>query len=849
MIGKTISHYTILEKLGDGGMGEVFLAEDTKLKRKVALKFLPKEFSRDPEAKKRFMEEARSSSHLDHNNICVIHDIKETDDGQLFIIMNYCQGETLQNYIKEKELSANEILKYITQIAKGLEKAHSKGIVHCDIKPTNIIITNDGVAKIVDFGIAKIASEEKLISKDRTSGTTAYMSPEQMSNASIDARTDIWSLGILFYEMLTKQRPFQDIYNEALMYSIVNEEPKSLNEINPDVPIELEKIVLKMLAKDPKKRYQSISNLLSDFKKYKKGRLHKSSKIVKPMWRITAYIGSIVILGIFVYSIIFNNKKDDIKSIAVLPFTTIDRTEEGDIFSTGMHDDILSQLSKIGDLKVISRTSVMRYKDTNKSIKEIAQELGVETILEGSVRRVDNKVRIVAQLIHAKNDNPLWAETYDREYADIFAIQTDVAENIASALKATMTPEEISSIENATTKNMEAYDYYQKGNYYLNNNDTKEGNENAILMYEKAIEIDSNFATAYALISIVQGDIYSRFEDHRTTHRLEQSKEALNKALLLQPNNPIIHSAKGNYYWITHDFEKSLREFELALKYQPNNSEILSYIGSILFQMGIYEKGIEYLKNSYELDPKGINQAVRIALYYQLLRNWVEAERWAKISISIHPDDEIAYIRLAGIYAYGYGDLEKARWVLQEGLKYVDIPERFNDIRWEIEIFSKNYQKALEIANKNTKKDSYIMRGTTLSLLNESEKAIANFEQAKIYYERLISEVPDVASYHSYLGLAYAGLGQFKDAVREGKKATEITPVSKSFYMGPIFLKNLSQIYISAKDFELAIDQIEYLLSIPCFSTRWTLLLDPQYDPISDHSQFQEFLNKEQSLY
>lgn len=270
MIGKTISHYKILEKLGEGGMGEVYLAEDTKLKRKVALKFLPKEFSRDPKAKERFITEARSSSKLDHNNICIIYDINETDDGQLFISMNYCKGDTLQDYIKEKDSTLKEILKYITQIAKGLDKAHSKGIVHCDIKPTNIIITDDGVAKIVDFGIAKIASEEKLISKDRTSGTIAYMSPEQVSNATIDARTDIWSLGIVCYEMLTKQQPFKDSYNEALMYSIINEDPEPLRLINHDVPPELEKIVLKMLCKNPEDRYGSIVEFIKDLGKYKK---------------------------------------------------------------------------------------------------------------------------------------------------------------------------------------------------------------------------------------------------------------------------------------------------------------------------------------------------------------------------------------------------------------------------------------------------------------------------------------------------------------------------------------------------------------------------------------------------
>ena len=268
MIGKTILHYNILEKLGDGGMGEVYLAEDTKLHRKVALKFLPKKYSLESDQKKRFMDEARASSNLDHANICVIHDINETPEGQLFISMNYCRGVNLQNYIKEKDISTKRIVKYVTQIAKGLQIAHENGVVHCDIKPSNIIITKDRIAKIVDFGIAKITSEEKLIKRDSISGTIAYMSPEQVSNAEIDVRSDIWSLGIIFYELLTKNAPFQDNYFEGLMYSIINEEPKSILSINPEIPEEIEKIVVKMLRKNPDERYQSITELLSDLKSY-----------------------------------------------------------------------------------------------------------------------------------------------------------------------------------------------------------------------------------------------------------------------------------------------------------------------------------------------------------------------------------------------------------------------------------------------------------------------------------------------------------------------------------------------------------------------------------------------------
>ncbi len=566
MIGKTISHYKILEKLGEGSMGEVFLAEDTKLKRKVALKFLPKKFSRDPEAKKRFMSEARSASSLDHNNICVIHDINETDDGQLFISMNYYKGETLQQKLKKEQLTIKETLNYITQIAKGLEHAHKKEIVHCDIKPGNILITDDETPKIVDFGIAKVCCEVKLINTDGTSGTMAYMSPEQASNLKFDDRTDIWSLGVVFYEMLTKQMPFKDNYNEALMYSIINEEPESIASINPDVPPELEKIVFKMLKKNPDKRYKSINELLSDIKKYKKGKLSNSTKAKTPIWRIPAYIISVVIIGVLLY-ISFFSKDDTLKSIAVLPFTTIDRTEEGEIFSAGMHDDILSQVAKIHDLKVVSRTSVMRYKDTDKNIKEIAQELGVETILEGSVRRVGDKVRIVAQLINAKTDDHLWAETYDRDYVDIFALQTDVAENIALALKATLTPEEISSIEKAPTENMEAYDYYLKGKYYSDVKIDREARMKAAELFEKAVELDPRFTLAYAWLAVVDFILYENIYWDPTPESLEKGKFALEQATILDPNLPEVHFAQARYYaLIENDNKKAVIEYLKALE-------------------------------------------------------------------------------------------------------------------------------------------------------------------------------------------------------------------------------------------------------------------------------------------
>lgn len=815
MISKTISHYKILEKLGEGGMGQVYKAEDTKLKRTVALKFLPKDFSRDPEAKKRFMEEARSSSHLDHNNICVIHDIKETDDGQLFIIMNYYQGETLQNIIKEKDLTIKEVLKYIIQIAKGLEKAHSKGIVHCDIKPTNIIITDDGVAKILDFGIAKIASEEKLISKDRTSGTIAYMSPEQVSNATIDTRTDIWSLGVVFYEMLTKQQPFADSYNEALMYSIMNEEPKSITSINSNVQPELELIILKMLSKNPDKRNQKISNLLSDLKKSQKEKLSKS--------------------------------------IAVLPFSSIGDSKESGYFCDGMHDDILLQVAKIHDLKVVSRTSVMRYKDTDKSIIEIAQELGVETILEGSVRRVGGRVRIVAQLINAKTDDHLWAETYDRDYVDIFAIQTDVAENIASALKATLTPEEISTIEIKPTENMEAYDYYLKGKYYWDTKTDREGRMKAAELFEKAVELDPNFTLAYAWLAKVDFALYKNVNLDRfkstywdpTPERLEKGKSALEKAIQLDPDYPEVHFAQASYYSdIEDEHKKAVIEYLKALEGQPNDSEINRDIGTSYMILGEWDKAEQYLLKAYEVDPHGMHTAGLVATFYMHMRDWQKSEYYINKAIVSFPEQGYLYGRKSEIAIFGYGDTEKATRLIDEGVQFAGERNLLSN-RFSVECRSGRFQELLETYERFPDDDTYFLsKGIVYRFLGEEDQAKTSFDSAKVVHERWVQTVPHHIQNYGYLGLVYAGLGRKEEAIKSAQKAIELEPISKNALSAPYNHLELAYVYSMVGEQDKALDEIELILSIPFYLTTWDLKLDPIWDPLRDNLRFQELIEK-----
>jgi serine/threonine protein kinase/tetratricopeptide (TPR) repeat protein len=867
MIGKTISHYKILEKLGEGGMGDVYKAEDTNLDRIVALKFLPMETTRDKDMKTRFIHEAKAASSLQHNNIYTIHEIDETDEGQLFIVMDCYEGHTIEEKIKQSPFEIDEALDITVQIAQGLDKAHKKKMIHRDIKSANIIVTTDGVVKIVDFGIAKLAGQTR-VTKDGTSlGTASYMSPEQTLAKEVDHRTDIWSIGVVLYEMLTGLTPFQGDYEQAVVYSIMNEEPKPLTGLRVGIPLELDRIVSKALAKDPNERYQHLDELIVDLKHVKKEPEKEKAETqvpppptpadIKPVWKkpVPMVVGAfalIVIVGVLLYSIINKPEPEVVpdvpqvnpKSIAVLPFISIDRTEEGEIFRDGMHDDILTQVAKIHDLKVVSRTSVMRYKNTDKSMKEIAQELGVGTILEGSVRRAGGKVRIVAQLINAKTDEHLWAETYDRDYADIFAIQTDVAENIALALKATLTPEEISSIGSAPTENMEAYDYYLRGKYYWDTKTDRDGNMLAAEMLEKAVELDPSFTLAYAWLAIVDFALYYNSWDP-TPERLEKGKSALQHATRQDPNLPEVHFALARYYaLIENDHKKAIIENLKALGGRPNDSFIYQITGRSYMAFGEWDKAEQYLLKSYELDPHGVNMALFVTSFYTRLRDWHKAEYYGLKGIGSLPEEPFLYGYNALIVYMGYGDTEKAARVIEEGVQFAG-RRRMLGPRFEIDIGTRRFQELLYAVEPFPDFDDYFLfKGIAYWFMEQKDQANTNLDSARVVHERLVQTAPHSSITYSHLGLVYAGLGMKEKAIQTAKKAIELEPISKNAYNAPDRHKWLAYVYSMVGEYDKALDEIELLLTVPYYFTTWDLKLSPYWDPMRDHPRFQELIAK-----
>jgi len=852
--GTQIGHYRIIEEIGAGGMGEVYLTEDTQLDRRVALKFLSAHLCRDEECRARFKREAQAAAKLNHPNIMTVYEVGDYQ-GRPFFAMEYVEGQALKEFIREGNVSMGFAVDAALQICEGLGKAHQAGVIHRDIKPSNIVIDTDRRVRLVDFGLASVRGSENLTRAGSTLGTVGYMSPEQVKGKDVDKRTDLFAVGVVLYEMIAGKKPFEGKTDAATMDAILNTHPDPMARYKSDIPDGLQRIVDKLLEKDPAYRYQDAEGVIADLKKLADTYVAAMAKPVD-WWNRYIVVGAVLILLIVAgywlstkFGIIKTGPKlSERKMLVVLPFQNLGSTDD-EYFADGITDEITSRLGVIKGLGVISRTSAMQYKNTTKGLPQIAKELAVDYVLEGTIRwdKVGDTdlVRITPQLIKAADNTHVWAGNYERPLKSVFAVQADIATRIADTLGLTLLEPERKSLEAKPTDNLEAYNLYLRGREYWRSTATS---GRAIEMLEKAVALDSNFYQAYSLLVRLYG--YQYINDiAQGRERSEQAKAAAERAFRLADGQSDGYVALGSYYYFfNRDYDRALELYYKALDGQPNNSDLLSSIAYVQRRQGKWEEAAGNLQKAFQLDPGSVDFADGLCRTFYNMHRPIDAEKAIDRGLELAPDNEILLLWKIAFARYR-GDTSGSNGFFN---KLEQVAERPFLAFWgEVyDLFRRDYTSALGRRTApggyefNDSTDFYLSKAEIHGFLDESELSRVYYDSARVVCEGRLKAQPDDASTHMNLAQAYAGLGRKQDAIREGKKAAELLPVSEDALIGTWIISTLATVYMMVGEYDLAIDQLEYLLSIPSFLQVEELRTHPTWDPLRNHPRFKALLAK-----
>jgi len=862
--------YDLLEEIGRGGQGVVYRARQKSLNRTVALKVIGLgQWSSTPHLR-RFRHEAEAAASLEHPQIVPIYEIGERD-GSCYFSMKFIEGGQLDAILRREPMSIRRAAELLVKIARTVQFAHERGILHRDIKPGNILLDRHGEPHLTDFGLARLIEQESTITNSfDVLGTPSYMAPEQAAGRTkeLTAAVDVYALGAVFYQMLTGQPPFAGGTTYETIRLVLETEPRSPRLWNPKVDVDLATICLKCLEKDPQRRYPSALALAEDLERWlrhepirarRAGVFTRGRKWIRRNPTTTVLAGSLAALLIAVGVIIWKTdlfRVTPINGIAVLPFENFSEDKENAYFADGVQDDILTKLAKVAALKVISRTSVMQYRGA-RNIPQVGNALRVSHVLEGSVRRSASRIHLNAQLIDTRTDKHVWAEEFDRDLIDTFAIQTEVAQKVAEQLHAKITPAEKQSIERRPTADLTAFDLYTRGkNLFLRisfSNSSKEDLLEAANFLNQAVARDPSFFQAYCQLVWVHDFLYIVGHDH-TPARLELAEAAVQSAFRLQPDAGEAHLARAENLYRGHlDYDGALAELEVAGLRLPNESRVFELRGYIERRQGKHEEALRSLERAVDLDPRNIFTLQQIANSYILLQRYADAKSALDRALAVEPNDPETKGASAWIDLEWKADTRPLHQAIDSIRATQSVPlSRIAD-GWLICALAERdaaaARDALIAADQNSALNDQaihfsrsFVEGIIARMGNEEAKARAAFTAARAEQKQLVQAQPNYALPLCMLGLIDAALGRKEDALREGRRAVELVPVEKDALNGPLAIKYLAMIAAWVGEKDLACDQLAAAIRHRSTISYGYLKLLPFWDPLRGDPRFEKIV-------